>query len=149
MRITYALARLAVCSTIAVATAGIAVTSSARADDTGFASIHDLVAVGSKLCMADHSHHGSGDTMPTRKAAELSAIRSWADFTALEYGSDWANYGNAVGKAVSCEPASGGWQCSLDARPCRHGRAGYAASAGGPAKSRPARGQAARKTAEQ
>lgn len=106
----------------------------ARADDTGFASIHDLANVGGKQCMTDHSHHGSGDARPTRKAAELSAIRSWADFTALEYGTDWSNYGVAIKKSVSCEPTAAGWQCSLDANPCRNGRAGYAAKRGSSAK---------------
>lgn len=100
----------------------------ARADDTGFASIHDLAMVGSKVCMTDHSHNGTGDTASSRKAAELSAIRSWASFTALEYGTDWANFGLSVGKAMSCSQNSGGWQCSVDARACRNGRAGYAAA---------------------
>jgi hypothetical protein len=145
MRIATTFVRLAV-----VLTAGLVSTASARADDTGFASIHDLAMVGSKLCIVDHSHHGSGDVMPTKKSAELSAIRSWADFTALEYGTDWANYGLAVGKSASCQATSGGYQCSLDATPCRSGGGGYAAAASGrTAKSARTRTQTSRKAAAQ
>lgn len=137
---------------VALAALGLAaaLASPARADDTGFASIHDLALVGGKLCMSDHSHHGSGDTAATKKAAEVSAIRSWADFTVLEYGSDWGNYSLAVGKSGSCEKVSGGWRCEVDARPCRVGRGSYAAV---PSKKKTARavrsGTPSRKTAAQ
>jgi hypothetical protein len=106
----------------------LALATAALADDTGFASIHTIFAVGNKICLSDHSHNGSGETRSTRKAAEVSAIQSWANFTALEYGSDWSNYGISVKKTGSCSQVSGGWQCSLDATPCRVGRAGYAVS---------------------
>ena len=42
--------------------------------------------------MSDHFHSGSSSAQRTRAAATDEAIRSWADFTALEYGSDWARF---------------------------------------------------------
>ena len=90
----------------------------ATADNTGFASIHDLRREGGRLCMSDHEHDGSGNGR-TQAAAQRSAIGSWASFTALEYGSDWARWGKAASKRMSCSKSSGGFECSLSARPCR------------------------------
>ena len=89
----------------------------ATADDTGFASIHDLRREGGRLCMSDHDHSGSGNGR-TQALAQRSAIGSWASFTALEYGSSWASFGNAIEKGMNCS-GGGGWSCSLAATPCR------------------------------
>jgi hypothetical protein len=86
--------------------------------ETGIAQIHTWVKVGHKTCMLDHFHYGSGSG-PTRARAERAAIRSWADFTAWEYGNPWGHYSIAVGRKMTCSPVSGGWTCAVDARPCR------------------------------
>jgi hypothetical protein len=86
--------------------------------ETGVARIHAWTKVGSKTCMLDHFHDGSG-SRPTRAQAERAAIRSWADFTAWEYGDAWGRYWVAVGKRMTCLPGSGGWTCTVKARPCR------------------------------
>lgn len=90
----------------------------AAADQTGFASMHDLARVGGKMCMTDHYHYGNGDGR-TKAAAQREAISSWQSFTDFEYGSDWARYSKAVGKRVSCSQSGGGFSCQVEARPCR------------------------------
>jgi hypothetical protein len=101
------------------AAALIVVILPARADDTGLAYSHDMRREKGRLCFSDHWHFGSG-AGGTRGAAEIEAIKSWADFTALEYGSDWARYSRAAGKTVKCAPnGSGGYDCQIDARPCK------------------------------
>jgi hypothetical protein len=91
----------------------------AKADDTGFASIHTWRKVGKKTCMLDHYHSGQGSGQTT-KAAESAAIANWASFTSLEYGSDWASYKIAEKKTMKCakEDATS-WTCNTDALPCR------------------------------
>jgi hypothetical protein len=96
---------------------GAAITSAA-ADETGLASMHDLRREGGRLCMSDHYHFGNGGGA-TRGAAQNSAIRSWADFTDFEYGSDWARFSRAASKSVSCGRGGSGWECQIQARPCR------------------------------
>lgn len=87
-------------------------------DETGMAQMHDLRREGGKLCQVDHYHYGSGSGS-TRKAAMSSAITSWADFTALEYGSDWARFYRAANRASSCSNSGSEVTCSVEARPCR------------------------------
>ncbi len=103
--------------------AGIAATSmdvpASRADDTGFASMHTLRREGGRLCMADHWHYGSSGVQRSRSAAQRAAIRSWQDFTDLEYGSNWARYSRAASRRMSCSQASGGFTCDAEGRPCR------------------------------
>ncbi len=84
---------------------------------SGLAAMHDLRRERGKLCMSDHWHSGSG-TGATKEAAQRAAIRSWIDFTDLEYGGRWASYGNAAGKKVSYSKESSGWSASVEARPC-------------------------------
>lgn len=91
----------------------------AAADETGFADMHSQARVGDRICMTDHSHQGSSEGQPNRKAAEADAIRRWSSFTDLEYGSDWANFRIAAGKTVTCDGSSGSWSCFIDARPCK------------------------------
>ena len=92
--------------------------AAAQSQETGIAEIHAWAKVGSKTCMLDHFHDGSGSGR-TRAQAERAAIRAWAEFTAWEYGSPWGRYAIAAGKKASCSPASGGWTCAVQARPCR------------------------------
>lgn len=96
----------------------LAVATPALADDTGMASIHDLRREGGRLCQVDHFHYGSG-TGATKAAAMRDAIGSWASFTALEYGSDWARWGRAASKGQSCSKDPSGFSCSISARPCK------------------------------
>ncbi len=88
-------------------------------DSTGFASMHDLRRERGRLCMSDHWHYGTSGPQKSKSKARRAAIRSWASFTATEYGSDWARWGRAKSKRASCSRASGSWDCSVEARPCR------------------------------
>lgn len=90
----------------------------ANADDTGFATSHDLRKEGGKTCMAEHAHYGSGDAR-TKEAARASAIRSWAEFTAWEYGTDWARWGKSVSQKTGYVKAEKGWTANVESRPCR------------------------------
>jgi hypothetical protein len=89
-----------------------------QASETGVAGIHSWVRVGGKTCLLDHYHDGSGSGA-SKAAAQASAIRSWADFTAWEYGSSWGRYGLAVGKSMNCSGGGGSWSCNTSARACR------------------------------
>ncbi len=90
----------------------------ASAELTGLDRIHAQARVGSKVCMTEHEHYGEGN-MPTRRAAERLAIRSWSGFTAFEYGRPWGSYRLAAGKRMECSQSSGRWLCKTWARPCR------------------------------
>jgi hypothetical protein len=105
---------------ISIAAIAVAVVSStaAYADDTGLAYAHDLRKEGGRLCMSDHYHSGSGSGK-SKPAAQAAAVRSWADFTNLEYGTAWARWSVAHGKSVRYTKADSGWDASIDARPCR------------------------------
>lgn len=106
---------------LAVAAAFVAGASvlPAAADETGMASIHSWRKVGKKTCFIGHSHAGSGSG-PNRKAAEAAAINSWRSFTALEYGSSWADFRIAIEKTMRCGAnAPNNVACDLDATPCR------------------------------
>lgn len=91
----------------------------ARADETGFAEMHDLRREGGKLCMAEHWHYGSGSERPSRKAAEADAAQSWSAFTAFEYGTTWASFNLAAAKSFDCSNSASGVSCTVSARPCR------------------------------
>jgi hypothetical protein len=92
--------------------------AAAQGAETGVASIHTWVKSGRRTCLLDHFHDGSG-TGGTRAQAERSAIVSWTEFTAWEYGNPWARYSIAASKKMECSRGSGGWACALQARPCR------------------------------
>lgn len=90
-----------------------------HADDTGFAYMHDTRRERGKLCMTDHWHSGSGSG-PSKRAARNAAVRSWQDFTNLEYGSDWAYFRRAGSKGVRCKRTGRrSYDCNVEARPCR------------------------------
>jgi hypothetical protein len=84
---------------------------------SGLAAMHDMRREKGKLCMSDHWHSGSG-VGPSKAAAQKSAIRSWIDFTDLEYGGRWASFANAAGKNISYSKETNGWSASVEARPC-------------------------------
>jgi hypothetical protein len=90
----------------------------ALADDTGFASMHDMRREKGRLCFTDHFHYGSGAGV-TKAAAQKDAISSWQSFTAFEYGTDWASFRKAAGKGVSCSSGGSGFDCQVQARPCK------------------------------
>lgn len=98
--------------------AGNLATGGAFADDTGFASSHDLRKEGGKTCMANHAHHGMGDGA-TKDSARAAAIRSWAEFTSWEYGSDWARWGRSASQSTRYIKAEKGWTANVESRPCR------------------------------
>lgn len=100
----------------AVACVGVPTT---WADETGLASIHKLRRERGRICMADHWHYGSSGVQGSKAAAQRAAIRSWADFTDLEYGSTWARYGRAGSRKMTCSHSSGGWSCDVEGRPCK------------------------------
>ncbi len=89
------------------------------ANDTGLANIHLLRYERGKLCMADHFHFGEGRDVKSKKRAQKKAIASWADFVAMEYGTDWARFRLAGSKSIRCRRDMGAWQCDVQARPCR------------------------------
>jgi hypothetical protein len=93
--------------------------TSAAAQGLNLSGIHEQVRVRGKICMKDHFHDGSSSSMPSKKAAEIEAIRVWQDFTAWEYGRNWGNFRNAESKGVKCSGAARSWSCQVTARPCR------------------------------
>jgi hypothetical protein len=100
---------------------GIAVSSPAYADETGLASIHAWRAERGMTCMVDHYHQGSGEG-PTKSRARAAAITSWQEFTAFEYGTDWAYFRYAGSKSVGYMKTPDGWQATVEGRPCNRRR---------------------------
>lgn len=92
---------------------------SAPASSQDLAAMHAWRREGGRTCMADHWHYGSSGLQPSRAAAQREAIRSWQDFTNLEYGSAWARFGRAASRRMGCSKSGGGWSCDAEARPCR------------------------------
>lgn len=104
---------------LALILAAAASSPSAATPDTGMAgSIHDLRREGKKVCIVDHWHYGSG-VGGTKKRAEADAIKSWTDFTILEYGTAWGNFTKAANRSVSCSSDPQGFSCNVEGRPCR------------------------------
>ena len=97
--------------------------TSATADQTGVASIHEWRRFGDKTCFVDHTHEGSGSGS-SQKAAMGEAIDSWQQFTALEYGTDWGSYARSINKTANCSQASGGFSCHVESIPCMSGSGG-------------------------
>lgn len=85
----------------------------------GIIDIHAKVRVGGKLCLADHFHDGSSAGQPSKKAAEIVAIRVWQEFTGWEYGSAWGSFRNAASQGSRCWQTGGSWSCEVKARPCK------------------------------
>ncbi len=91
------------------------------ADDTGVAAIHEQQREHGRTCFVDHYHYGSSQGESSKRAALAAGIKSWADFTDFEYGSDWAHWNRASSKSVKCSQVGigGPWSCDISARPCR------------------------------
>lgn len=96
---------------------GTAATSDSR--DSALVGLHDLVSEGGKTCMATHFHFGSSSGLPSKRAAEIEALQSWASFTAWEYGPAWGNSAMAGSRKMSCTGGAGSFSCDFEARPCR------------------------------
>ncbi len=103
--------------TMAVALATLAATG-ARADDTGLASMHAFIKIGGKTCFDGHRHSGSGEGA-TKDKARAAAIKSWWEYTAGEYGSDWAHWGRSAGQKVSYDKSASGWSSTVESTPCK------------------------------
>lgn len=90
----------------------------AAADDTGIAVIHTMRREGRALCFLDHFHYGSSKGVASERLAKVAALKSWSNFVALEYGSDWAHYSRAHSRSIKCERDGTVWGCLVEARPC-------------------------------
>jgi hypothetical protein len=109
-------------SMLALMLAAIAVTSfaiPASAQESGLASMHAWRREGGRTCMSDHWHYGSSGSQRTKAAAQRAAIRSWQDFTDLEYGRAWARFSRAASRRMGCSRSNAGWSCDAEGRPCR------------------------------
>ncbi len=106
-------------ATLAVIPVGFA--TEAAADETGLAGMHTWRKERGITCFADHFHTGTGEGR-TKPAARKAAIKAWEEFTAWEYGTDWAYFRYAGGKGVNYTKAANGWSASVDARPCNRKR---------------------------
>jgi len=95
-----------------------AVSTAQAAKEGGLAGMHDLGKEGGKLCMTEHSHSGSG-TGATKNAAKAVAIRSWIDFTNLEYGRAWASFANSASQKTTYTKEQSGWSATVEGRPCK------------------------------
>jgi hypothetical protein len=100
---------------------GVALSGSVLAQETGLDNLHTQARVGNKVCMTEHEHYGEG-TMASKQGATQAAIRSWADFTAFEYGPPWGSYALAAAKKMECSQTGSQWLCKTSARPCKRGR---------------------------
>lgn len=70
------------------------------------------------VCKNGHFHYGSSSGERNKKVANAKALRSWAEFTAYEYGSAWANFKRSGSKSVRCSEDVSGWGCKVEAIPC-------------------------------
>ncbi len=105
---------------LAAAVSAAFMSAPALADETGLAGMHAWQKIGSKTCMVDHEHDGSGNGA-TQQLAMAAAVKAWESFTDLEYGSDWASFANSVGKRVSCGRYLTDISCQISSRACRGG----------------------------
>jgi hypothetical protein len=90
----------------------------AEADNTGMASMHDWQKVGRKTCFEEHYHSGSGEGR-TKRDARRAAIIDWENFTAFEYGTDWARFRSAASRGIRYDKGPDGWAASVEGRPCK------------------------------
>src|SRR5919206_2909201 len=102
------LTKMVVAAAAAVAL-GTGLAGTVAAYETGLDAIHSQRREGGRVCFADHFHYGSSYNVGSRRAAELTAVRSWADLTVLEYGSSWGSYRLAASKSMRCGRGSGLW----------------------------------------
>jgi hypothetical protein len=87
--------------------------------DSSLVGLHDLRREGNLVCMVGHTHIGSSTGQPTRKAAEVVAMRNWSEFTAWEYGGHWGSATSSANKRMTCSGTAGKFNCDFESRPCR------------------------------
>ena len=65
--------------------------------------------------------HSVGKAWIPNGVARNSAIKAWEKETRVEYGSQYANWGRAENKSISCGPSGTGLGtlCEAKGRPCR------------------------------
>lgn len=90
-----------------------------RPDDGTLVGLHELRREGNLTCMASHTHSGVSAGLPSRKAAEVAAMRNWSEFTALEYGDQWGNPSRSASKTMKCSHNGTSHSCDFESRPCR------------------------------
>ena len=83
------------------------------------ADMHEQRRERGRICFTDHYHYGSSSGQPSKKAAELTAIKSWSDFVDFEYGGVWTSWARSGSKSVKCSSSTSGWGCDVSSRPCR------------------------------
>lgn len=103
---------------VAISSGAEAARKSTQAETIGEA-MHSARIERGFVCYTDHFHYGSSGNQSSKKAAEIAAISAWSSFVDFEYGSAWANFRKAGSKKMTCSQGSGGWDCSVEARPCR------------------------------
>lgn len=96
----------------------------APSEASGLSNLHEQVRIGNRICMVGHYHYGQSGAWATRAQAVAAAAQSWAGFTALEYGDEWAEFRLANQQDMSCKQSDddrGGvlWSCDAKAMPCR------------------------------
>ncbi len=99
--------------------------SSVYADETSWIGLHEWRVEGRKTCFVGHFHSGTTSGYKrSKRLAMKDAIKSWREFTAAEYGTDWASFKYAANKGAKCERNASGWNCYVEARPCNPKRRG-------------------------
>ena len=108
--------------TIAISLAvSLAAAAGAAADETSLAGMHEWRKERGIMCFADHFHSGTGEGA-TKAAAQKAAIKAWQEFTAFEYGTDWAYFKHAGSRGITYAKAANGWSASVEGRPCNFKR---------------------------
>lgn len=69
--------------------------------------IHEQARYGNSVCFVKHEHMGAGRT-------KEEAIDNWREWTAFEYGYEWADWSRARHRLVTCNA-----RCVVRATPCR------------------------------
>lgn len=111
--------RIIVSACIAFVAALPIMSTTVSADETGMASIHEWRLEGRKTCFVGHFHSGTTTGYKrTKKRAIRDAILSWREFTAAEYGTDWAHFKYANSRSSKCDRTPSGWSCYVEGRPC-------------------------------
>lgn len=109
--------RILAISALAVSVSTL-ISFSAAADESGMATMHDWRRESGRTCMVGHYHYGSGAGV-TKQKAIAAAAASWQDFTAFEYGGNWASFKRSASKQITTNQTSTGWTADVSSRPCR------------------------------
>ena len=84
----------------AVVAAGV-FTIAAPAMAQEVADMHEQRRERGVICFTDHYHYGSSSGQPTKRAAQIAAIQSWAGFVDFEYGGSWTSWAKSEARASS------------------------------------------------